>query len=52
MTTTISPREILEEFDTLVIEAQIAWFTKEQAEERVKIFQRGKYSNSSSENEK
>lgn len=41
-------REVLVEFDELVNEAMIAWFTKEQAEEKVKKYQKGKYSNSSS----
>ena len=52
MTTTTepTPREILAEFDDLVIEAMIAWLTKEQAEERVTTYQKDKYWNSSSEN--
>lgn len=41
----INTREILAEFDELVIEAMVAWFTKEDAEKKVLAYQKEKYSN-------
>lgn len=36
-------KSILNERDELVLEAMVAWFTKEEAEEKVKAYQIGKY---------
>lgn len=41
--TNVTARDILVEFDDLVTEAMIAWFTKEDAEQRVRKYQKEKY---------
>lgn len=41
--TNVTARDILVEFDELVLEAMIAWFTKDDAEQRVRKYQKEKY---------
>lgn len=42
-TNEIDPREILDEYDKLIIDFQISGMSKEQATEKAKLFQREKY---------